>query len=88
MSIEDLAKARGSTFKPFPPKYKWYSFDFSAKRPPEPEEVRQAIREVVTGMLEPPITNFGVKGIRKAAKLTLKWPEVMDKEELVENNGN
>ncbi len=82
VSMEDLAKARSSTFKPFPPKHKWYTFDFSAKRPPEPQEVRQAIREVVTGMLEPPISNLGVKGIRKAAKRTLKWPEIMDEEGL------
>jgi hypothetical protein len=33
-------------------------------------------------MLEPPITNLGVKGIRKAAKRTLKWPETMDEEQL------
>jgi len=82
VSMEDLAKARGSTFKPFPPKHKWYTFNFSRRRPSEPEDVRQAIREVVTGMLEPPITNFGVKGIRKAAKRTLKWPEIMSEEEL------
>jgi hypothetical protein len=82
VSLEDLAQARGSKFKPFPPRHTWYTFDFSSKRLPEPEEVKQAIREVVTGMLEPPITNLGVKGIRKAAKRTLKWPETMDKEQL------
>jgi len=82
VSLEDLEKARGSKFKPFPPRHTWYTFDFSGKRPPEPEEIRQAIREVVTGMLEPPITNLGVKGIRKAAKRTLKWPEIMDEEQL------
>lgn len=81
VSLEDLARARGSKFKPFPPQHTWYTFDFSGKRPPEPEEVRQAIREVVTGMLEPPITNLGVKGIRKAARRTLKWPETMDEEQ-------
>jgi hypothetical protein len=82
VSLEDLARARGSKFKPFSPRHTWYTFDFSGKRPPEPEEVRQAIREVVAGMLEPPITNLGVKGIRKAVKRTLKWPESMDEEQL------
>ena len=81
-SLADLGKARGSKFKPFPPRNVWFTFDFSEARPPKPEEVRQAIHEVVTGMLEPPITNLGVKGIRKAAKSTLKWPESMDEEEL------
>jgi len=82
VSLEDLEKARGSTFKPFPPRHKWYTFDFSDKRPPQPREIQQAIREVATGMLEPPITNLGVKGIRKAAQRTLKWPEIMDEEQL------
>ena len=33
-------------------------------------------------MLEPPISNVGVKGIRKAAKRALKWPDQMDEDEL------
>jgi hypothetical protein len=82
VSLEDLAQARGSKFKPFPPRHTWYIFDFSGKRPPQPEEVRQAIRQVTIGMLEPPITNLGVKGIRKAARRTIEWPKIMDKEQL------
>lgn len=82
VSMDDLEKARGSTFKPFPPGHKWWTFDFSAVHPPQPDEVRQAIREVVSGMLEPPITNLGVKGIRKAAQRVLKWPQVLDQQTL------
>jgi len=82
VSLEDLARARGSKFKPFPPRHGWYTFDFSGKRTPTPVQVRQAIREVVAGMLEPPITNLGVKGIRKAARRTLKWPQIMDEKQL------
>jgi hypothetical protein len=82
VSMQDLAKARGSKYKPFPPQHCWYTFDFTARRPPTAEEVRQAIREVTRGMLEPPISNFGVKGIRTAAKRTLKWPQQMDEERL------
>ncbi len=82
MSLQDLAKARGSTFKPFPPLHTWYTFDFSTKRPPTAEEVRHAIREASKGMLEPPIHNLGVKGIRTAVKRTLKWPQQMDEERL------
>jgi len=82
VSLEDLEKARGSTFKPFPPRHKWYTFDFSGKRQPTAEEVCQAIAEQVRGMLEPPISNFGVKGIRKAAQRLLKWPDVMDEDAL------
>ncbi|MBE9507478.1 MAG: DUF4872 domain-containing protein, partial [Chloroflexi bacterium] len=82
VSMEDLEKARGSTYKPFPPQHKWYAFDFSGKRQPNADEVRQAIAEQAKGMLEPPISNFGVKGIRKAAKRALKWPAVMDEDAL------
>jgi hypothetical protein len=81
-SMEDLEKARGSTYKPFPPRHKWYTFDFSHKREPTADEVRQAIAEQVQMMLEPPISNFGVKGIRKAAKMIPKWPDSLDRDEL------
>jgi len=82
VSMEDLEKARGSTYKPFPPKHLWYTFDFSRKREPTADEVRAAIAEQAAGMLEPPISNFGTRGIRKAARRALKWPDVMDEDAL------
>jgi hypothetical protein len=33
-------------------------------------------------MLEGPISNIGVRGIRKAAKKVLEWPKIMNDEEL------
>ncbi|OGO05288.1 MAG: hypothetical protein A2Y73_04325, partial [Chloroflexi bacterium RBG_13_56_8] len=82
VSLEDLAKARGSTYKPFPPQHKWYTFAFSQKRPPTAEEVRQAIGEQVRGMLQPPISNIGIQGIRKAAQQALKWPAQISEKDL------
>ncbi len=82
VSMDDLEKARGSTYKPFPPRHKWYTFDFSDKRQPTIVEVREAIAEQIQPMLDPPISNIGVKGIRKAAKRALKWPDQMGEEEL------
>ncbi|MBC8505752.1 MAG: BtrH N-terminal domain-containing protein [Anaerolineales bacterium] len=82
ISWENLAKARGSTFKPFPPKHSWYTFDFSLYHPPKPVDVILSIQEAATGMLEPPISNFGVKGIRKAAKRILKWSDELDERAL------
>ncbi len=78
VSMEDLEKARGSTYKPFPPRHKWYTFDFGQKRQPTADEVRQAIAEQVQMMLEPPISNVGVKGIRKTAKMIPKWSNSLD----------
>lgn len=82
VSMNDLEKARGSTFKPFPPQNKWYTFDFSQKRPPTAMEIWQAISKQVTAMLEPPISNMGVEGIRKTAKMVAKWPDVLSAKEL------
>ncbi|MEW6716195.1 MAG: BtrH N-terminal domain-containing protein [Chloroflexota bacterium] len=82
ISMDVLAQARDSRYRPFPPKHQWYTFDFSGMHPPEADDVWQAIHEVVVGMMEPPITNIGVKGIRKAARSTLKWPETMNEKEL------
>jgi hypothetical protein len=78
--LDVLAQARGSTYKPFAPKNRWFTFDFTHKRPPTPAEVREALREMTEGMLNPSISNMGVQGIRKAAKRSLKWPEVLDDE--------
>lgn len=82
ISLDTLEEARGSAFKPFPPQHKWYTFDFGAAHPPTPEGVWDSIRDVTGAMLEPPISNFGVKGIRKAAKETMKWPDTLDEEDL------
>ena len=82
VSLEVLARARGSKFKPFPPRNTWYTFNFDHKRSPRSEEVKQAIREVTIGMLRPPIANLGVKGIRTAAERIVKWPEIMSEEDL------
>ncbi|HUS85195.1 MAG TPA: BtrH N-terminal domain-containing protein [Anaerolineales bacterium] len=80
--LDDLGKARGSKFKPFPPENMAFTFDFSQARMPTAAEIQKAIGEVCAAMLEGPISNLGVRGIRKAAKKTLKWPEVADEEVL------
>lgn len=78
VSWEALEQARGSTFKPFPPRHRWYTFDFTNARPSTPDEVREAIADACHQMLEPPIANLGVTGIRKAARQAQKWPQTLD----------
>ncbi|NHZ71717.1 MAG: DUF4872 domain-containing protein [Aquificales bacterium] len=80
--MPDLEKARGSKFKPFPPKNRWLTFDFSQKRPSTPEELRTAINNMAALMLEPPISNLGVKGIRKTAVLLPQWSTKLTPDEL------
>jgi hypothetical protein len=79
---EALEQARGSRYKPFPPRHAWYTFDFAAARPPAWTEVIESIGDVCHGMLAPPIANLGVRGIRKAIRETAKWPEVLDADAL------
>lgn len=80
--MADLAQARSSTFKPFPPKNRWLTFDFSQKRQPTPVEIRTAIKNMAALMLEPPISNIGVAGIRKTAVLLPQWPALLSPEQL------
>jgi hypothetical protein len=82
VSWENLVKARNSKFKPFPPQNMWFSFDFSLKCLPQAEDIRDAILDVCTYMLEGPISNIGVRGIHKAAQRVPHWPKTMDAEEL------
>jgi len=67
MTLEELAKARGSTYKPFPPQNAYFTFDFSNYRPPTAEDIFAAIRQTVDQMLTPPIKNLGNKGIAKSS---------------------
>jgi len=82
VSLEALARARGSKYKPFPPQNKWYAFDFNQKRLPAASEVWQAIAEQAHAMLEPPIRNIGVPGIRKAAHQVPQWSKSLAPDEL------
>ncbi len=73
MTLQELAAARGSTFKPFPPKNGTFRFDFARFRHPMAADIYASIRQTADQMLNPPIRNFGTKGIRKAGKEILKW---------------
>ena len=78
ISLEDLRKACGSKHKPFPPKHRWFTLDFTKKRLPSSEEVVAAIAEQTEAMLTPPIKNLGVKGIKKAAQMIPQWLDSAD----------
>ncbi len=79
---ETLAQARGSTFKPFPPHNTWFEFDFQDKRDPTVDEIWKAISDSCSYMLDGPISNLGVRGIRKAANRSREWHQQMSVEEL------
>jgi len=76
--IEALRQARASKFRPFPPGRAYWQFDFAGFRPPTRDEARTAIANMARAMLEPPITNLGVAGIRKAAAEIPRWSALAD----------
>jgi hypothetical protein len=85
MTWEEISEARGSTYKPFPPKNTYYEFDFASGHPPTPKDILAAVHSNSEAMLNPPISNFGIKGIRRAAKEISAWPDRFVENELRSN---
>ena len=82
VSLDDLKKARSSTFKPFPPKNAWFEFDFRHFRNPDKEDIYSAIKQTAEAMLYPPINNVGIKGFYRPAREIEKWPGQLDDKQL------
>jgi hypothetical protein len=82
ISLEQLGKARGSMHKPFPSKNTCLEFDFKKYHDPKPEDVYSSIEQTVEALLNPPIKNIGIKGIRHAAAEITEWPTVFKDREL------
>jgi hypothetical protein len=81
LSIDKIKQARNSKHKPYPPKNRWLEIDFTNFREPNKDMLTGAIRTNMETLIDPPIRNLGVKGIKKFAKLLVKdWQEFpMDK---------
>ncbi|MBN2353484.1 MAG: DUF4872 domain-containing protein [Spirochaetales bacterium] len=62
LKLAELERARGSTYKPFPPHRAWLEFDFRRVRPPAASDVKDAIRRTARDMLSPPIKKHGRQG--------------------------
>lgn len=82
VTLEQLAKARGSKFKPFPPNNLRLEFDFSGFRQPGAREITDSIKQTADAMLHPPIKNFGVPGLRHTTKQILHWPALFKDHDL------
>ena len=78
ITLEQLRKARGSTFKPFPPKNLWFEFDFARFHAPQAKTIAEAIAQTADAQLHPPIKNFGVSGMRHTAAQLPKWPSLFN----------
>lgn len=64
---KELEEARASKFKPFPPENKWFTFEFPSKLTPLKKAIKEGVSKTVKTMLEPPIKNLGIRGIRHFA---------------------
>lgn len=82
VALDILEQARASQFQPFPPQHGYWKIDLTHQRTPRPDEVRVSIGEAAAAMLNPPIRNLGVAGIRRAAALVPTWPTRLEPEEL------
>jgi len=82
ITLKQLRKARSSPFKPFPPKNAYLECNFNDFHHPTGEDIYSSIRQTVDSMLNPPISNFGVNGIRRTSKEILKWPNLFSDYEL------
>ena len=85
ITLDQLCKARGSSYKPFPPKNTYFEFDFDQFHNPKAEDILSSIRQTVESQLNPPIRNLGVKGLNHTSKEILKWPNIFQDRELRTN---
>ncbi len=82
ITLGQLGKARNSPHKPLPPKNTRLEFDFSSFHDPNREDIISSIKQTVESQLDPPIKNFGIKGIRHTAREITKWPGLFGDREL------
>ena len=75
VTVNDSKNARNSTFPPFPPKNKILKVVIPEKLNNLETGITDAIKECCDAMLNPPISNFGLKGIKKWAKTVPMWPQ-------------
>jgi hypothetical protein len=85
ISLDRLREARNSPYKPFPPRNARLELDFSGFRAPSKADVLSAIAQEVEAHLNPAIKNFGIKGVRYAAKELPKWPGMFSDRDLRAN---
>ena len=74
-TIEDLKKARNSKFPPFAPGNKILKIEFPSRISDLQPGIYGALHDCCDSLLNPPIQNFGLEGMKKWAKMVLKWPE-------------
>ena len=78
LTLKELENARGSKYKPYPPENKWVTFDFSNMKKISEELIYDAIKKNMHQILNPPIKNVGIKGVKLFAEKVLDWERFDD----------
>ncbi len=73
-SIEELKKARSSKHPPFPARNKLLKIKYPARIANLEKGIQDAIQDCLANMINPPIRNIGLAGIKKWADTVPKWP--------------
>jgi hypothetical protein len=76
MELTQLQKARASEYPPFPAMNQMVRFTFPETLTPLEEIIPDAIRENAEALLNPPISNVGVKGIARWSNELAKYPKM------------
>jgi hypothetical protein len=76
--LKYLQMARASGYQPFPPRHKLVELKIPAKPKPLREVLPRAIKDNLEWMMNPPISNFGLKGYLKFKQQLPTWYKRFD----------
>ena len=76
LSLDKLNLARNSKFPPFPPKNQLLKISLPDKMADIRPGIMEGIKDCIYDMMNPPIKNFGLAGIKKWAAMVSKWPKM------------
>ncbi len=83
-TIEQLKNARGSKYPPWPPQHATFDFKLPKQLKITKQVIKEALLQCIDTMVNPPMRNIGLEGIKKWASLIVKWPEMFPGENLWE----
>lgn len=83
LALDDLRAARGSRFKPFPPRHALVEVHAPERVPDLRPALREALRACIQAMTAPPIRNLGLAGLELFARRVAAWPRQCTPQQLV-----
>ncbi len=75
IKLKDLEEARDSRHRPFPPRNRWYTLKVPEELTPLSKAIQKALTKNYQEMLNPPIKNLGLKGMKYFAQDIVNWPQ-------------